>query len=189
MKKVKILVDYQNDFVTGVLGCGEVAVALEDPIFNKIQCALSTKDIVMFTRDLHLGNEYKDSFESTLYPEHCMGYLDKNRLETDYSNGAEFYGKLNSLEKDVIVVNKPTNMPLRIEEYFEPFYNWGEEMEIEIFGIATNICVLTTALYLRNVFYHKNVSIIVNGTLCTSFDLDAHAKTLEVLKSNGIKVI
>ena len=52
MKKLLIVVDYQNDFVSGSLGFPE-AEALEPKLHKKVQDYLDAKDDVVYTMDTH----------------------------------------------------------------------------------------------------------------------------------------
>ena len=55
MKKLLIVVDYQNDFVSGSLGFPE-AEALEPKLHKKVQDYLDAKDDVVYTMDTHGEN-------------------------------------------------------------------------------------------------------------------------------------
>lgn len=61
MKKLLIVVDYQNDFVSGSLGFPE-AEALEPKLHKKVQDYLDAKDDVVYTMDTH-GENYLDTQE------------------------------------------------------------------------------------------------------------------------------
>ncbi len=66
MKKLLIVVDYQNDFVTGSLGFPEAA-ALEPKLHDKVQDYLDAKDDVVYTMDTH-GENYLDTQEGKKLP-------------------------------------------------------------------------------------------------------------------------
>lgn len=78
MKKCLIVVDYQNDFVSGSLGF-EKAKTLELGIANKINSYHVNGDDVIFTLDTHY-DDYMDSYEGKHLPvPHCK------RIRTDIS--------------------------------------------------------------------------------------------------------
>ena len=54
MRQVLVVVDYQNDFVTGALA-NPAAQALEQGIVQKVQAVLAVGGRVLFTRDTHGG--------------------------------------------------------------------------------------------------------------------------------------
>ena len=71
MKKLLLVIDYQNDFVSGSLGF-EQAVSLEDPICRKIESYLKNGDDIIFTLDTH-GQDYSSTQEGKKLPVvHCV---------------------------------------------------------------------------------------------------------------------
>lgn len=69
--KTLIVIDVQNDFVTGALGTKE-AVAILPNIKRKIDAYLAAGDNVIFTRDTH-GEEYLNTNEGRHLPvPHCI---------------------------------------------------------------------------------------------------------------------
>ena len=82
MKKLLLVIDYQNDFVSGSLGF-EQAVSLEDPICRKIESYLKNGDDIIFTLDTH-GQDYSSTQEGKKLPvPHCL----------KGSDGWKVYGK------------------------------------------------------------------------------------------------
>ena len=67
--KVLIIVDMQNDFITGALGTPE-AVSAKENIVNKI-CNMNEVEVentfIFFTRDTHYEN-YMDTLEGKMLP-------------------------------------------------------------------------------------------------------------------------
>ena len=93
MKKLLIVVDYQNDFVTGSLGF-EGAVALEEPIAAKIEeyRNLGENGQIIFTMDTH-DRHYMETQEGLHLPvEHCLNGED----------GWQLYGKIAGLKQEHI---------------------------------------------------------------------------------------
>ena len=83
MKKILIVVDYQNDFVSGSLGF-EQAKSLEPAIVQKIKEYRSGGDTVAFTYDTH-SQGYLSTQEGSLLPiPHCIrgtqGWQHKNQF-------------------------------------------------------------------------------------------------------------
>ena len=70
MRRALCVVDYQNDFVTGVLG-SSYADAIAPSLAERIREYLSRGDTVCFTRDVHSG-EYSGSCEGRHIPPHCV---------------------------------------------------------------------------------------------------------------------
>ena len=79
MKRCLIVVDYQNDFVTGSLGFPEAA-ALEPRIAQKIRQYRADGGAVLFTFDTH-NEDYLSTQEGRYLPvEHCIRSTDGHRL-------------------------------------------------------------------------------------------------------------
>ena len=71
MRQVLVVVDYQNDFVTGALA-NPAAQALEQGIVQKVQAVLAVGGRVLFTRDTH-GEDYLSTREGRFLPvPHCV---------------------------------------------------------------------------------------------------------------------
>jgi nicotinamidase-related amidase len=128
MKSCLIVVDYQNDFVSGALGFAK-SVELEKRIAEKIKRYRDSGDVVMFTLDTH-RDDYLDTQEGRNLPvAHCIGGTRGHRLygmieglacETDY----KFYK--NTFGSDALYAH------LRQTPY----------KSIELAGVVSNICVI-----------------------------------------------
>ncbi len=59
--------------------------------------------------------------------------------------------------------------------------------EIEIVGVVTNICVISNVVMFQSQF--RNTEVVVDGSLCASFDESLHEKTLDVIEGLQGKVI
>ena len=64
----------------------------------------------------------------------------------------------------------------------------GEDIEyIEIVGVVTNICVISNVVTFQSQYI--NADILVDASLCASFNEDLHEKALDVIESLQVKVI
>ena len=59
--------------------------------------------------------------------------------------------------------------------------------EIEIVGVVTNMCVISNVVVLQS--QYMNAEIIVDASLCASFDDELHEKALDVMAAMQVKVI
>ena len=173
MKKLLIVVDFQNDFVDGSLGF-EKAVELDSLIYDKIKQFKDNNEDVIFTFDTH-DDDYFETMEGKKLPIlHCQ----KGDL------GHQLYGKVKELfdkDKDVYF-EKPTFPSLDLANYLKD----KEYQEIEICGLVSNICVLSNAVMVKAAL--PNAEIIVDKNLTSSFDEILNEYTFEVLKGLHIKV-
>ena len=90
MRELLVVIDYQNDFVTGALG-NPAAAALEPGIAARVAAQLERGGRVLFTRDTH-GTDYLNTREGRFLPvAHCI----------KGSQGWGLYGSLSQYETGV----------------------------------------------------------------------------------------
>lgn len=167
MKRLLIVVDYQNDFVAGSLGFPK-AVNLEEPICRKIAAYRNRGDEIVFTLDTH-ADDYLTTQEGRRLPApHCL----------KGSEGWQLYGKVASLKapRDK-VFEKPTFGSMGLMEYLRD----GSYAAIELCGLVTNMCVLFNAVIAKTA--QPEAEIIIDETCVASNDESLHKKTLDVLAS------
>lgn len=172
MKKCLIVVDFQNDFVDGSLGFKE-AKEIYEPILKKLDDALSSKTDIIFTLDTHYDNYLETNEGKNLPIKHCI----------KGTKGHDIYGKAKNYLKDSKVFEKVTFGSIEIGNYLEKM-NYDE---IEIVGLVTNMCVISTAIIAKAAL--PEASIIVDSNAVRSFNEDLHHKTFEILESMFFKVI
>lgn len=170
MKKCLIVVDYQNDFVSGSLGF-EKAKALELGIANKINSYHVSGDDVIFTLDTHY-DDYMDSYEGKHLPvPHCIENTDGHKL----------YGSVADCVSDEdIVFRKSTFGSDALYEYLKT----ACYSSVELVGVVTNICVVTNAILAKTAL--PDADIIVDSTLTASNDESLHKSALDTMESMHI---
>ena len=178
MKKLLVVIDYQNDFVNGSLGFKK-AEELEEGIYKKVKKYLSEGAIVVFTQDTH-SKEYLNTREGKNLPvSHCI-------INTE---GHELYGRLKEFKEDsnIIHINK-YSFGISPQDMIKLVERIGEDIEyIEIVGVVTNICVISNVVTFQSQYI--NADILVDASLCASFNEDLHEKALDVIESLQVKVI
>lgn len=176
MKKILIVVDMQNDFVTGPLGSPE-ARAIVPKISEKITDALRNEDSVIFTRDTHYYNYLKSNEGKHLPVEHCI----KNTYGWEIISDLDvpLCQHIDKLTFGYIYWGGLTDIRLP--------YNRGENVEIELVGVCTDICVVSNALILKADY--PEAKIKVDASCCAGVTPEKHAAALEVMKSCQIEVI
>ena len=173
MKSCLIVVDYQNDFVTGALGF-EKAKSLESIIINKIEKYLSANRDIIFTFDTHYDDYLTTQEGKRLNIPHCIAG----------SEGHQLYGKVSKyLNKDSIIFKKNTFGSLELGEYLKKM----KYIEVEFVGLVTNMCILSNAVIAKAAL--PNSKIIVDSKACMSFDDEMHEKTLDILKGIHIDIL
>ncbi|MDD4000667.1 MAG: cysteine hydrolase [Bacilli bacterium] len=172
MKKLLIVVDFQNDFVSGSLGF-KGAEKLEEIIAGKIKAYRANNDEVVFTLDTH-RDDYLESNEGKYLPiEHCI----------KGSFGHELYGKVKTMVKDAMVFEKPTFPSLELANYLKD----KDYRVVEICGLVSNICVLSNAIMVKSAI--PKAEIIVDARATASSDKELHEKCLDIMPGLHIQVI
>lgn len=175
--RVLLVIDMQNDFVTGALGNREAAEIIP-AIAEKVREHVTKGIPVFFTRDTHDEN-YMDTQEGRFLPvTHCEmgtdGWQIVPGLETfvqDHQGGNVF--------------NKPTfgstYLPAWIHEKLD-----GSPKTIELCGVCTDICVISNAMILKAAF--PETEIVVYRDLCAGVTPASHETALEAMKACQITV-
>ena len=178
MKKLLVVIDYQKDFVNGTLGF-EKAVDLEEGIYNKINKYLNDGNKVLFTYDTHEENYLYTREGENLPVVHCIKGTEGHRL----------FGKLNEFERNTSVISyEKYGFGLSPEDMIKISKEVGIDFdEIEIIGVVTNICVISNFVMFQS--QYRNANIIVDASLCASFNESLHNKTLDVIEGLQGKVI
>ena len=170
MKKLLIVVDFQNDFVNGSLGF-DGAEKLENKIIQKISKYKDNN--IIYTLDTHYEN-YMNTMEGKNLPVmHCI----KN------SEGWNLYGKLKDLLKDHQCFEKETFGSTKLFEYLIK----NNYDSIELVGLVSNICIISNAIIAKTAL--PEAEIIVDASCTASFDDILNEKALDVMEGLQIKII
>lgn len=172
MKKLLVVVDYQNDFVDGALGF-KGAELLADTIKEKIENYLNNNNDVIFTLDTH-NEKYMDTNEGKNLPViHCV----------KGSEGWKVNKKVDYLDKAIKVFEKPTFPSLDLANYLKD----SDYEEVELCGLVSNICVISNAVMVKSAL--PNANIFIDAKATDSFDKVLQDKCFDVLEGLHIKVI
>ena len=166
MSNVLIVIDMQNDFVTGSLGNKDAQMIVPN-VKAKIKEYADRGDRIIFTRDTH-GENYLDTPEGKKLPvKHCIKGTDGWQIVPGLETGNCEY------------IDKPTF----------GWMNWNgldEKDELELIGVCTDICVVSNALILKS-----KVSGGCNLCRCQllcGVTPEKHKAALETMKSCQIDV-
>lgn len=171
MRKILIVVDMQNDFVNGALGSAE-AQAIVPNVVEKVRTW--DPNNLYFTYDTHYPGYLTETLEGKYLPiEHCIKYTDGWRLIDEL---------LPYFEEDSQAIDKET---FGFEGWAHMYF--GDEFELELCGLCTDICVVSNALALR--MFYPNAKITVDASCCAGVTPEKHKAALEVMKSCQIEVI
>ena len=172
MRKCLIIVDYQNDFVTGALGFNG-AKDLEPIIVKKIEEIILSGGEIYFTMDTHDQSYLSTEEGKNLQVPHCV----------KGTPGYELYGRVgNYLTIARKVVEKPTFGSLELAEILRE----NQYDEVELCGLVSNICVISNAVLAKAAL--PNAHIVVDKKATASSNFELHKKALEVMKSFHIEI-
>lgn len=182
MKKVLIVIDAQNDFVYGILGSQE-AVDAANRIRQKID-SLNDEDIVIFTRDTHDEN-YMNTLEGKKLPVvHCV--KDTPGWEViDILKNTNHYDDRPKVDKKTFGATFLHNTIFNI--FGRDRFDESADIEIEVCGFCTDICVISNVLHLRAHF--PNMKITVLKDLCAGTSIENHEAALAVMNSCQIDIV
>ena len=171
MRNVLVVVDMQNDFVTGALGTLE-AQAVVPRIVQKIETG--GFDTVLFTLDTHRGN-YLDTSEGKQLPiPHCI-------------LGTEGHHLVPALVPDALPDScffKSTFGSWKLATHL--FKKEEKISEVEFVGVCTDICVVSNALLLKA--FCPELSISVDASCCAGSTPENHKAALNVMRACQIHI-
>lgn len=172
--KFLVIVDMQNDFVTGSLGTKEARAIVPNV---KARVESGEFEEIFYTKDTHYSNYLTSTLEGKKLPvEHCI----KNTIGWDIIPELQTQG--------FITEEKDTFGSLEMLDDFIHYSDFPDaDDEIEICGLCTDICVVSNALLIRAKF--PNLKIIVRENCCAGSTPELHEAALKVMESCQIDVI
>lgn len=151
MKKFLIVIDIQKDFVDKALGTTE-ALEMIPRAVNKIK---EFNGEIFVTLDTHFDNYLETGEGKKLPVAHCIKGTEGWKLNDEIAAAL--------VEKNYHTVEKNTfgsvDLPERIREAAG-----GEEFEIQMIGLCTDICVVSNALILKA--NYPEAEITVDASCC-----------------------
>ena len=174
MQKLLIVVDMQNDFITGALG-SEQAEKILPAVRAKIEQYRQSDGKIIFTRDTH-GDDYLTTQEGRYLPvAHCIkgtrGHALAHALTQELgASGCEVFDKphFGSLELAQLAAE-------------------GNFDEIELCGVCTDICVVSNALILKARL--PETKITVDARCCAGVSEESHKAALLTMKMCQVNVV
>ncbi|MBR7089994.1 MAG: cysteine hydrolase [Lachnospiraceae bacterium] len=175
MAKLIVVVDMQKDFIDGALGSAE-AVRIVDRCAEKIEKARDAGDIIVFTRDTH-GDDYMQTEEGKNLPvPHCI----------KGSDGWEISSRLESLCPGARILDKETFGSRALGEYAAELSKEGKIDSVELFGLCTDICVISNALLIKA--FCPDMPISVDASCSAGVSPQSHDNALLAMESCQIHV-
>ena len=168
MKKALIVIDMQNDFVSGALKNPDAEAIVSD-IAKRI---LEFDGDVIATRDTHAENYLSTAEGKHLPVTHCVKDTQGWQIVSEIAEALQ--------KKNAVVIDKPTFGYLD----WERLRGYGEA---EMVGTCTDICVVSNALIIKAL--HPDLALSVNASLCAGTTKQNHDSALAVMACCQVKII
>lgn len=166
MRKILVVVDMQNDFIDGALGTPE-ALDIVENVKGKIS-EYDQSDIFV-TMDTHTPDYLNTQEGKNLPVEHCIKGTEGWRIRND----------INEMLTGARIFEKPTFGSVTLAEHILKIAE-EQDLEIEIIGLCTDICVVSNALLLKA--YMPEVSIWVDPECCAGVTPESHEAALKTMQ-------
>lgn len=175
MEKYLVVIDMQNDFVSGSLGTAE-AQAIVPAVIRRIESALDEGRTLVFTQDTH-GADYLQTHEGKMLPvPHCIRGTDGWLLQPKIAAFAE------------TTLKKPTFGCLALVDLLNDTSKGQDaNLDISLAGLCTDICVVSNALLLRAHFPEATIRVFADSTAGTT--PENHRAALDVMRACQIEVV
>lgn len=182
MEKILILVDCQNDFIDGSLGTKEAQEIVPNIVekikeYNNIE-----KSLICITKDTHNINYLFTQEGKNLPVKHCIKGQTGWQLNKDIEQAIKEYQKTHK----TITFLKDTFGSYELATEIYGMYCNNSNIEIEIVGLCTDICVISNAILIKNT--DKEMKVTVDSKCCAGVNQEKHLAALEVMRSNQIYV-
>ncbi len=177
LHKVLVVVDMQNDFINGALGTKE-AEAIVPSVVKRIEECKAEGHTIIVTLDTHQEN-YMDTREGKHLPvPHCIENTEGWKLHPDVENALHGYSP-------IYYIPKPSFGTPNIVDPIAAIKS--DDMEIELIGLCTDICVVSNALLLKAFFPENEIS--VRASCCAGVTPTLHQAALDTMSSCQINIL
>lgn len=173
-EKYLVVVDMQEDFITGALGSKEA----EGIVSRVVQKVKEFDGTVLFTMDTHT-EQYLTTQEGRCLPvEHCIRG----------THGWELVEPLRGMQKaeNYGVYEKDTFGCAALAQELKRRNEKQRIESIELIGVCTDICVVSNALMIKA--FLPEVPVSVDAGCCAGVTEEKHRAALETMKSCQIEI-
>ncbi len=171
-RKILVVVDMQNDFISGALGTKEA-----ESIVKNVQTLMDeyANEDIYATKDTHT-KDYLNTQEGKFLPvEHCI----------KGSYGWQFDERLKRL-CEVRVLEKPVFGSLELVRVLQERAKEGP-LSVTFAGVCTDICVVSNAILIKNNL--PECEVFVKADACAGVSVETHNAALTTMKMCQIQVV
>ncbi|MFQ7312311.1 MAG: cysteine hydrolase family protein [Sellimonas sp.] len=171
MKELLVVVDIQNDFVTGSLGTKEAQEIVQNAR-KKIESYEQDNKEIVFTRDTHEENYLMTQEGRNLPVKHCIRGTE----------GWEIIPELQEYTKGRRIFDKPSFGSIDLASYIRD----GGYDRVEFIGLCTDICVVSNALLVKA--YVPEITVSADASCCAGVTPQSHDSALCTMKMCQIEI-
>lgn len=171
MKELLVVVDIQNDFVTGSLGTKEAQEIVQNAR-KKIESYEQDNKEIVFTRDTHEENYLMTQEGRNLPVKHCIRGTE----------GWEIIPELQEYTKGRRIFDKPSFGSIELASYIRD----GGYDRVEFIGLCTDICVVSNALLVKA--YVPEITVAADASCCAGVTPQSHDSALCTMKMCQIEI-
>lgn len=171
MKELLVVVDIQNDFVTGSLGTKEAQEIVQNAR-KKIESYEQDNKEIVFTRDTHEENYLMTQEGRNLPVKHCIRGTE----------GWEIITELQEYTKGRRIFDKPSFGSIDLASYIRD----GGYDRVEFIGLCTDICVVSNALLVKA--YVPEITVAADASCCAGVTPQSHDSALCTMKMCQIEI-
>ena len=173
MRNILVVIDMQNDFISGSLGSESARCIVP----SAVEVIKNFEGEVFATLDTH-GADYFSTLEGKRLPvAHCIKGTSGWEIESSVAEALR--------SKEARLIEKRTfgsvDLPAAIDGTAG-----GADLDITLLGLDTDICVVSNALSLR--MHYPDARITVLADCCAGSSPEAHDAALAVMRSCQIDI-
>lgn len=187
--KIIVLVDCQNDFITGPLGSQDAALAA-DNIVKYLRGYNEGEALVLYTKDTHQEN-YLDTAEGKKLPvKHCIEGTPGWSIYKDISSEVDYSTKFYSYSSFTVRQGRILKETFGSKELVRIIQELAAEYFVEgvIFaGFCTDICVVSNVLMTKAAVPETKISVLVD--CCAGSTPQNHCNALAIMNSCQIDLV
>lgn len=175
--EILVVVDMQNDFISGALGTPE-AQAMLPRMVNYLH-NVDDDTCLFFTADTHYEEDYFNTVEGQKLPVlHCV----QDTWGWDIADSIKaIFGE------NLAPIMKPTFGSLNLMDYLADVMVGEDDVVIKFCGLCTDICVISNAMMAKA--YFPNATIQVLSDLCAGVTPESHENALKAMAMCHIDII
>lgn len=179
MKRILVIVDVQNDFITGSLGNAECQTVIPN-IINVIKDGDYQR--IILTRDTH-HEDYLNTLEGKNLPvTHCI------EKSEGWLVNEEVLNAICEKSYQYQFIDKPTFGSLELGKTLHEEYTENNmDIQVDFVGVCTGICVISNVLIAKTYCPEATIRVIEDACACVT--PESHKTAIDAMKLCQVEII